>query len=130
MNQKLLTNPHIIHSLVHLFNPTRVRLEADQDHLFGPVCAEFTPTLNTRTERRNELEFDSIESNKTGVNTQGGFELVYLSGGNFIVTRRVFRQFRKKAFTLVFQAIRKRNNSQKCNGKVFFLRIYRSRGVT
>ncbi len=97
MNQKLQTNPHVIHSLVHLFNPTRVRLEADQDHLFGPVCAEFTPALNTRTERRNELEFDSIESNKTGVNTQGGFEVVYLSGGNFIVTRRVFRQFRKKS---------------------------------
>ncbi len=70
----------VIHSLVHPFNRTRVCLEADLDHLFnwvsvqlfGPhmsVIAVFTPAQKILTKGRNELEFDSIEPNKTGVNT-------------------------------------------------------------
>ncbi len=60
-----------IHSLVHPFNRTRVRLEADRDHLFswvsvqlfGPhqsMIAVFTPVQNIRTKRGHELAFDSI----------------------------------------------------------------------
>ncbi len=61
-------------------NRTRVRLEVDRDHLFswvsvwlfGPhssAIAVFTPAQKIRTKGGNKLEFDSIETNKTGVNT-------------------------------------------------------------
>ncbi len=54
----------VIHSLVHPFNRTRVRLEADRDHffswvsvrLFDPhpsVIAVFTPAQKIRTKGRN-----------------------------------------------------------------------------
>ncbi len=68
----------VIHSLVHPFSRTRVCLEADRDHLFSWVqvfgqhpnaIAVFTPALKIRTKGGNELEFDSIKPNKTGVNT-------------------------------------------------------------
>ncbi len=70
----------VIHSLVHPFNRTRVRLEPDWDHLFswvsvrlfGPhqsAIAVFAPAQKIRTKGGNELEFDSVEPNKTGVNT-------------------------------------------------------------
>ncbi len=62
----------VIHSLVHPFNRLRVRLEADSVRLFGvhPIAiAVFTPAQNIRTKGGNEPEFDSIEPNKTGVNT-------------------------------------------------------------
>ncbi len=66
----------VIQSLVYPFNHTRVRLEADWDHLFSwvsvrlfSVTAVFTPAQKIRTKGVNELEFDSIEPNKTGVNT-------------------------------------------------------------
>ncbi len=70
----------VIHSLVHPFNRTRVRLEPDWDHhfswvsvrLFGPhprAIAVFTPAQKICIRGGNELEFDSIEPNKTGVNT-------------------------------------------------------------
>ncbi len=67
----------VIHSLVHPFSRTRVCLEADRDHLFSWVqvfgqhpnaIAVFTPALKIRTKGGNELEFDSIKLNKTGVN--------------------------------------------------------------
>ncbi len=61
----------VIHSLVHPFNRTRVRLEADRDHLFSwdsvrlfgahpSATAVFTPAQKIRTKRGNKLEFDSI----------------------------------------------------------------------
>ncbi len=70
----------VIHSLVYPFNRTRVSLEADRDHLFswvsvqlfGPhssTIAVFIPAQKIRIKRGNELDFDSIEPNKTGVNT-------------------------------------------------------------
>ncbi len=70
----------VIHSLVHPINCTRVRLEADRDHLFSWVLvrlfdphpsaiAVFTPAQKIHTKGENELEFDLIEPNKTGVNT-------------------------------------------------------------
>ncbi len=59
---------------------SRSGLEADRDHLFSWVSvrlfgshpseiAVFTPAQMIRTKRGNELEFDSVEPNKTGVNT-------------------------------------------------------------
>ncbi len=70
----------VIHTLVHPFNHTRVSLEAGRDHLFswvwvrlfGPhlsAIAVFTPAEKIRSKGENELEFDSIGPNKTGVNT-------------------------------------------------------------
>ncbi len=60
----------VIHSLVHPFNCTRVRLEPDRDHLFswvsvrlfGPhqsAIAVFAPAQKIRTKGGNELEFKS-----------------------------------------------------------------------
>ncbi len=70
----------VIHSLIHPFNRTRVHVEADRDHLFSwvsvqlfgahpSVNAVLTPAQKSCTKGGNELEFDSIEPNKTGVNT-------------------------------------------------------------
>ncbi len=70
----------VIHSLVHPFTHTRVRLAADRDHLFSWVSeqlfvvhpsaiAVFTPAQKIRTKGGSELVFDSIEPNKTGANT-------------------------------------------------------------
>ncbi len=70
----------LIHSLVHPFNRTKVRLEADWDHLFSWVSERlfglhpsaiglFTPAQKVHTKGGNKLEFDSTEPNKTGVNT-------------------------------------------------------------
>ncbi len=67
----------VIHSLVHPFSCTRVGLDADRVHLFSSVSvrcldpsaiAVFTPAQKIHT-KGNKLEFDSIEPNKTGVNT-------------------------------------------------------------
>ncbi len=70
----------VTHTLVHPFNRTRVSLEVDRDHLFSWVwvwlfglhrstIAVFKPAQKIRTKRENELEFDSIGPNKSGVNT-------------------------------------------------------------
>ncbi len=83
VNQKLNKTTRVlkvIQSLVYSFNRTRVRLEADWDHLFSwvsvrlfgshpSVTAVFTPAQKIHTKGVNQLEFDSIEPNKTGVNT-------------------------------------------------------------
>ncbi len=73
LKKNLAHTPHfenhwlkVIHSLVHPFNCTvSVRL-------FGPhpsAIAVFTPAQKIHTKGGNELEIDSIEPNKTGVNT-------------------------------------------------------------
>ncbi len=76
VNQKLWTKPHVfLRSSIQPY-----QLEADRDHLFGWVLvrlfglhlsaiAVFTPAQKIHIKGGNELEFDSIEPNKTGVNT-------------------------------------------------------------
>ncbi len=58
------TCANVIRSLGQLFNRTRVRLKAHPS-----AITVFTPAQKIHTKGANELDFDSIKPNKTGVNS-------------------------------------------------------------